>query len=136
DHVLEQGRILAQTGPVTDALRAAALQRLVDRRRPVALARVTGAGKAVLHRQGEGGAVVLRWMAVLGASEIEAHDARAPVPHRHLRKLERHRRGECPDAAHNQPDPGARFSDRALDATERRLDRLCEGPGWTVEQRR
>ena len=127
--------IFGEPGPVADALRAADVQGLADRVRPVSLARVTGARQAVLGRELERRAVVARRMAPLGAREIERDDAGAAIVRRRPRQLERAGRRQRPDPAQNEAGLGAGLRRRAPHAGQRRFDRLAQRQRRLVQQR-
>ena len=86
--IIEQGGILTQPGAVADTLRAALVQRLMNRVRPVPFPSMAGAGHPVRRGVLERRRMLPRGMSPLGAREIERHHARAPVLRRRARQLE------------------------------------------------
>src|SRR2546428_405343 len=94
----DYGHVLDEPNAVADPVRAAVLQRLPDRRRPEALARVNGdvevLATAVLERR----EVRLRGMARFLAGDVEADHPALAVGDGQLRHLERVRRRKPPVA--------------------------------------
>src|SRR5262249_50104207 len=85
--VVEQIAALDETAAVSDAVRAADVDRLRDRRGSISLARVDGAVDVVVADELECVAVVLRRVVRLGAGEVEPHDATPFVRDGELRHL-------------------------------------------------
>ena len=101
DRFIEAGKqiaVLAEAAAVADAVRAADVDRLVDRLRAVGLTGVDRDVDVVVAHELERRAVVLRRVVVLGAGEIEADDGGAAG--------EPHRAGR---AVHNEPRCNADF---------------------------
>ena len=112
------------------------VQGLPDRVGAVSFARVTRARHAMLRRVRERPRMVARRVAPLGSGEIESDHARGAVLGRRARQLERLGRRPGADPAHDHSDLGAGLRLAALDAGERRLDRLRQRERGPVQQRR
>ena len=86
-HVVEEVAVLDEPAAVPDAVRAADVNGLGDRRRSVGLARVDGAVDVVVADELERVPMILCGIVRFGAGEIEADDAAVFVGDRELRHL-------------------------------------------------
>src|SRR3990170_3227426 len=114
-YLLERG-ILPQPRTVSDALRAALVERLADGVWAVPLPRVTGAcqpvGSGVLERRG----VVLGRMTPLGACQLERHHAVAGVVHGQAGQVEGDPGRQRAEPTDDEPRHGAGLPLPALEA--------------------
>ena len=121
-HVAENVRILARPRPVSDAVRAAVVERLRDALRAERLARVHGHIHVVPHHVIERLAVRLRRVVLLRAREVEADHPAAVVGDGDLRELEGEARAQVPDAADDRAGLDPVPAPRPLEAGRHRLD--------------
>ncbi len=136
-HVVEEVAVLAQPAAVADAVRAADVDRLIDRLGTVRLAGVDGDVDVVVADELERRLVVLRRVVVLGAGEIEPDDAAVLVRDRELRHLERRLGRDVADAADDDVRLDAERLLRLVQAFEHRLDDLRQAQAPPrVEHRR
>jgi hypothetical protein len=120
--VVEEVAVLAEPAAVADAMRAADVDRLVDRLGAVGLARVDRDVDVVVADELERGAVVLGRVIVLGAGEVEADDAAVLVRDGELRHLERALGRHVADPADDDVRLDAVLVLRGAEALEHGLD--------------
>src|SRR6266568_353629 len=136
DHLaFADGHVLDEPHAMANAMRAAVLQRLPDRRRSECFARVDGDGKVLAAAELERLDVSLRRVPGLLAGDIEADDTSFPIRHGELGHLKRI--GAIAHGADQLAQRDAVVALRALEPARHALDDLLEvEPARGVEYRR
>lgn len=136
-HVRHQVLVLEETGPVSDPLCPAVVDRLVDRLRTIRLAGVDGRADIRVSDPVESVLVFLGRVVVLGAGKIERYDTAVLVRDCQIGEVPRDVGIHVPDPADDEVRPDAQLRFRALHPAERRVHRLRQRKSaCRVEDRR